>query len=228
MLKPSAQRVLLTCALFPGPISLAEIEVAAEVPTSECHLAIQDLQNLFLVPKPHFIEDLPRFGLNINTRQLVKEVKGGTDLGNRVQRSIEVILGQASATPAYRGIIGQYIRQAVSLVKLDEHADAETTLVNALARYPESADLHGILGWVYKSWKPQPRPTDARNQFVRAAELKSSKEDTYRHWWDMERGQLEWTLAAEAAERGLEILSSSEQLAFMAGLARSQLAKDLY
>ena len=44
----------------------------------------------------------------------------------------------------------------------------------------------------------------------------------------MLRGRAEWTSAAEAAEQGLKILGSSEELAYAAGLSRSQLAKDLY
>ena len=44
----------------------------------------------------------------------------------------------------------------------------------------------------------------------------------------MEQRQKEWTSAALAAERGLEILKSAGRLAYMAGLSRSQSAKDLY
>ncbi len=228
MLSESAKRVLLTCALFPGPVSLPEIEVAADIPKDQCHSAILELHKLFLLPRPRFIEEAPRFGLNINTRQLVREVYGETDLARRISSSIKVILRQADTTPAHRDQIGQHIRQAVSFVKLDRHSEAESTLLHAQDLYPENADLHGSLGWVYKSWKPQTRYTDARRQFSRAADLKSSKEDAYRHWWGMEQAQHEWTSAAEAAERGRGILSSSQQLAFMAGLSRSQLAKDLY
>ena len=88
--------------------------------------------------------------------------------------------------------------------------------------------LYGSLGWVYKSWHPQRRYTDARSRFTRAAELRSSREDTYWHWAQMELGQSEWTSAAEAAERGLATFDSSERLSYLTGLARSRLAKDLY
>ena len=227
MLSESARKVLLACALFPGPVSLPEIEVAAEIRESDCHAAIQELQRLFLLPRPELVEDVPRFGLNANTRRLVIEVQGGSDLERRILGSIKVITGQTPATPAHRQNIGQYIRQAVSFVKLDRHSDAEATLEQALDRYPENADLHGNLGWVYKAWKP-PRHADARNRFERAAQLKSSKEDMYRHWWEMEKNRLEWTSAASAAETGLANVELSHDLAYMAGLARSQLAKDLY
>ena len=228
MLTDSAKKVLLACALFPGPVSLPSIQIAAEVQRDQAYSAIQELQTLFLLPRPRVTEDEPTFGLNINTRSLVVEVYGGTDLAQRVKGIIQVNLGEAQATPAQRGLIGQHIRQAVSLVKLNRHQEAESTLLHATESFPENADLHGSLGWVYKSWRPRPRYTDARNCFIRAADLKSSTQDMYWHWAGMEQAQSEWTAAALAAERGLEALPASEDLAYKAGLARSQLAKDLY
>ena len=228
LLSENAKKVLLTCALFPGPVSLPSIQVAAEIQTDQAYSAIQELQTLFLLPKPRVTEDEPTFGLNINTRSLVVEVYGGTDLAQRIWGLIQVIIGQDQATPAQRGRIGQPIRQAVSLVKLNRHLEAESTLLQAIELFPENADLRGSLGWVYKSWRPKPRYTDARNCFIRAADLKSSTQDMYWHWAGMEQAQFEWTAAASAAERGLEILPTSEDLAYKAGLARSQLAKDLY
>ena len=229
MLSNSAKKVLLACALFPEPISLPEIEIVAEIPEYECRSAIQELQQLFLIPKPRFVEEVPRFGLNVNTKRLVVDVQGGTDLAKRISSSIKVITGKSEATPAIRGRIGQVIRQAVSLVKLSKHPEAEETLSRALTSYHSNADLHGSLGLVYKSWTPVSRYADARNQFSRAADLQSKSEDMYRHWSDMEMKNQEWTAAANAAERGIGVvLPQSMQLAFNAGFARSRLARDLY
>ena len=229
MLSNSAKKVLLACALFPEPISLPEIEIVAETPEYECRSAIQELQQLFLIPKPRFVDEVPRFGLNVNTRQLVTDVQGKTDLAKRISSSIKVITGKSETTPLIRGRIGQVIRQAVSLVKLNQHPEAEETLSRALTSYHSNADLHGSLGWVYKSWAPMPRYADARSQFSRAADLQSNSEDMYRHWSNMEMENHEWTAAANAAERGIGVvLPQSMQLAFNAGLARSRLAQDLY
>ncbi len=227
MLSESAKKVLLSCALYEGPVSLPEIRVAADISEGGCHEALRELQDLFLIPRPHLVEDVPRFALNSNTRQLVIDVLSGSDMAARILSAIKVVTGQAPLTPAHRQRVGQYIRQAVTQVKLDEHAGAEATLSEALRLYPENADLHGTLGWVYKSWSPNPRRADARQHFVRAAELKASKEDTYSHWWQMEKDLTEWTSAALAAERGLESIPSSKRLSYMAGFARSQSAKDL-
>lgn len=227
-LSETARKVLLACALFPSPISLPSIQVAADVPRDLAHSAIQELHDLFLLPKPRATEDEPTFGLNNNTRSLVIEVYGGTDSAHRIKRSIQAIIGKTQATWEQRGRIGQFIRQAVSQVRLNQHPDAESTLLQAIGLFPENADLHGSLGWVYKSWRPTARYTDARHCFTRASDLKSSRREMYWHWAGMEQSQSEWTDAAQAAERGLEILPDSEDLAYKAGLARSQLAKDLF
>ena len=227
-LSDAAKRVLLSCALYHSPISLEEIVVVTNMAREECRNATEELRSLFLLPAPYIIEDVPRFKLNINTSRLVLEVEGATDRAQRIRNSIAAISQDAQLTPKNRRIIGQYIRQAVSLVKLDKHFEAESTLQEALIQEPEHPDLHGSLGWIYKSWKPQARYTDARIHFVRAAALRSSNEDMYRHWWELEDRQDEWTAAANAAEKGLEALPSSRRLAYMAGRARSRLAQDLY
>ena len=226
MLSESAKKVLLSCALYEGPASLPEIRAAAHLSEDNCYDALRELQDLFLIPRPQLVEDVPRFALNSNTRQLVIDVLSESDMAARISSAIKAITGQVQATPAHRQRVGQYIRQAVTQVKLDDHVGAEETLEEALRLYPENADLHGILGWVYKSWNPT-RRADARRNYVRAAELKGSREDTYRHWWEMEKDLMEWTSAAQAAELGLECIPSSERLSYMAGFARSQSAKDL-
>lgn len=223
-----AKTVLLACALYPGSISLREIELAANKPEDECRTAIEELQGLFLIPQPQQIEDLPRFALNLNTERLVIDVLGDTDLAHRISSDIRAITGEAQATVAQRGKIGEYIRQAITLSKLNEHSKAETTLLSAIDAFPGNPDLYASLGRVYKHWKPDIRYTDARSQFVRAAELNSKKEDTFWHWCDLEMQQSEWTAATKAAEMGLEVKPSSMRLAFMAGFACSQLSKDLY
>ena len=227
MLSEPAKRALLTCALYEGAASLPEIRAAADLTEKVCNDALSDLQDLFLVPRPQLVEGTPRFNLNSNTRRLVIEVLGSSDMAARISSTIKSVTGQFQITRANRQRVGQFIRQAVTQVKLNEYSTAEKTMLQAVDSHPDNPDLHGTLGWVYKNWKPKPRPTDARRYFIRAAELKAQKEDPYRHWWEMESDLLEWTSAAQAAEVGLEVLQSSERLAYMAGFARSQCAKDL-
>ena len=227
MLSVPARKVLLACALYEGAASLPEIRAAADLTERICNDALSELQDLFLVPRPQLVEGTPRFALNSNTRRLVKEVLGSSDMAARISNIIKQVSGQPPTSRIQRQRVGQFIRQAVTQVKLSEYTSAEKTLLEALRLHPENPDLNGTLGWVYKSWFPKPRRADARKYFVRAAELKAPKVDTYRHWWAMESDIREWTSAALAAEKGLEVLQTSERLAYMAGFARSQCAKDL-
>ena len=227
-LSDAARKVLLGCSLYPGPASLPEIRVIADLSEANCQEAITELQNLFLVPRPRLIEDVPRFALNGNTRRLVIDVLGDSDLATRIVNSIDALRGNVAASHDQRRRIGQYIQLAVSQGKLGEHKAAEATMLQALEVYPENADLHGQLGRVYKFWQPAPRITDAKIRFSRAAELKSSKEDMYWHWAQMESNESEWTSAAVAAEKGLEIMGESPRLSSIAGYACSRLARDLH
>lgn len=227
MLSMDARKVLLACALYITPVSIAEISVAVNMPSRKVQDAIDELQNNFLVPKPRLIQDEPRFSLNLNTRQLVLDVNKDTDLARRVERCIAVATEKMPTTPGQRSKIGQYIRSAVSLVKLARHAEAEAALLEGLQLFPESADLHGSLGWVYKHWSPRCRLVDARNEFRRAAELKGKNEDLYVHWAQMEANEKEWTKAAEAAESGLAVLPKNLRLGQLAGSARLNLGKSL-
>ena len=122
--------------------------------------------------------------------------------------------------------IGAIIRQCGLLVRGGRRDEAETLMNSALAERPGDSDLYGFSGWIYKNWTPV-RLADARRQFARAAELKSIKEEMYEHWARLEMDQREWTRAAEAAEKGLELLGESAQLRYWAGRARGHLAKEL-
>ncbi|MYC33778.1 MAG: hypothetical protein F4X64_11460 [Chloroflexi bacterium] len=226
-LSDAAQKVLLACSLSQGPASLPEIRVAVNLRENQCHEAITELQTLFLIPRPRLVEDVPRFAINANTRRLVLEVLGGSDLAARISNSINAIRGDTPANYDQRRSIGQYIRLAVSQVKLEQYKNAEETILRALEAHPENPDLRSQLGWVYRKWQPTPRITDARFNFSRAADLKSRKEDTYLHWANMESQQREWTSAAIAAEKGLDVIGNSSRLSSMAGYARSMLARDL-
>ena len=227
-LSDAAQKVLLACSLCPGPASLPEVRFVAGISETHCEEAINELQSLFLVPRPRLIEDEPRFTLNGNTRRLVIDVLGDSDLAMRMSNSVNALKGDMPASEDQRRGIGQFIRYAVSQTKLGDFEAAERAIFQALQQFPENADLHGQLGRIYKIWQPSARITDARIKFSRAAELKSPKEDMYWHWAQMESKQSEWTSAAKAAERGLEIIGSSQRLSSAAGYARSKLARDLH
>ena len=225
MLSNEAKSVLLAASLYGGSFSLSEIQVVVELTRDDCHRAIGELQSLFLLPRVPLAGDEPRFTLNVNTRRLVLDVEGNTDLAARLTRIIRASTGQVRMSPTGKRRYSEYSRQAISQAKLGDFLSAEETMLSAINQYPEIAELHGILGWIYKSWH---RYTDARERFSRAADLKTAREDTYWHWSRMEQHHSEWTSAALAAECGIAYVSRPERLYYMAGFSRSRLAQDLY
>ncbi len=224
LLTPNARKVLLASSICPHAISFAEIESISGLDTQTVTAALQELQKLFLFPKPKLIEGEQRFEINLNTKALICEVYGNDDTYRRLQEACRVIHNGVSETG--RGAIGAIIRQAIFLEKTSKYEEAEHLLLNALDKYSSNPDLIGVLGKIYKSWQPS-RITDAREKFNRAWQLKSSKIEMYEHWWLMEIKEREWTKAAKAADNGLGILRNNRKLLYLSGYAHSRLAKEL-
>lgn len=227
LLSSRGQEALVACAVGDDPVSLAEIQAVTGMSDDAARTAIEEMQRLFLVPIPRLIEEVERFDLNLNTRTLVRSITANTDLCRRMEAGFRALAGDILSSPQLRLKIDGYTRQAVGLVKQDRHIEAEKTLQAALAEYPNHPDLMGQLGWVYKTWKPTPHLSDARESFERSGQLRCKKEEMYLHWSDMEAEQREWTKAAEAAEAGLELRRGSFRLRCAAGYARSRLGEDL-
>lgn len=227
MLGDDASEVIVAAAVPDRPASHAELQAITGLPDERLQAAIQELQRLFLMPTPGYIEGEGRFELNSNTRQLVTTVWEGSDRLRRAQNGFRSLSGESMAPTNRRRRIDAYVTQAVALVRQDRHDDAERTLLVGLRDYPNEVGLHAQLGWVYRSWKPLPRATDARTQFGRAHELRCRQPDMYWHWSRLEFDSDEFEAAASAAEAGLEFLPENQSLLVAAGRARSRLGHQL-
>jgi hypothetical protein len=225
MLDSDAKAVLIATCVPDTPVSKPEIEAMTGLSQSEFESAIIQLQKLFLVPKPRLIESEERFDVNQNTRWLVRELFSQSDVLRSIRGAYRSLSGDQVAIQRRR--IGEYVAQAVALVRQDRHRAAEETLLAGIEKYPNNTDLLAQLGWVYRRWKPRARITDAREMFNRASALQCHNEQMYRHWSEMEADESEWTLAAAAAESGLALLPDSRLLRFSAGYARSRLGREL-
>jgi len=223
-LTPGARQVLFTACVCPANASFPEIEEVTGLSRETITRSLQELQRLFLVMKPKLIEGEQRFEVNINTRALVYDVYGGTEQFRRIEDAHKTISGQMERVG--RGEVSAIIRQGIFLLRVSKHKEAEQLLVNALSKYAGNPDLFGVLGVVYKAWKPA-RLSDAREKFNRAFQLKCAKQEMYEHWYEMEEREKEWTMAALAAEKGLKIFPKNKKLLYLAGTARSRLSREL-
>jgi hypothetical protein len=224
LLTVNAKKVLFAACLGTGHVSFAELEAVTGLTSDYVTAALQELQKLFLVPKPKLIEGEQRFEVNVNTRALVRDVYGSDDFYRKVESIYKSISGQVSKTT--KGDVGIIIRQAMFLQSSDKFQEAERLILNAIDTYHGEADLFSMLGRVYRAWNP-PRLTDAREKYQRAWQLKCRRPDMYDQWCTMEMRETEWGKAAEAAEKGLVFLQNNRRLLFLAGYTRSRIARQL-
>jgi len=229
LLSADAVEVLLAAALHDQAVSFEELRLVTGKASDDLASALGELQRLFLVPRPRLIESVERFELDNNTRILVREVlvPRYPDTTKRLRSVLDELVGEVSKSALRHRRVGEYVRQAVFLVSGDRHDEAEATLMAGFLEYPEDRTLLGYLGWVYKSWKPNPRTTDARAQFERARDLGSTDSQMFRHWVEMERALEQWSVAAAVADLGLERAGDDQTLRYQAGYAHLQLARQM-
>jgi tetratricopeptide (TPR) repeat protein len=223
LLSTIARQVLFAGCVCPTKVSFAEIEEVTGLSKENITGALQELQRLFLVMKPKLIEGEQRFEININIRSLVIEVYGNSEQFRRIEGAHKTISGEIEK--GGRDIAG-IIRQAIFLLRGDRFLESEQLLVKALEKFPNKPDLLGVLGFVYKSWKPA-RVIDAREKFLRAHQLKAPNKEMYEHWCKMEMKEKDWARAAEVAERAFKLMPRDKLLLYLGGYSRSRFAREL-
>ncbi len=220
----NARRLLIAASFGRGAPSYVELRTITGFDEEAVASAISELQRLFLMPTPRLVEGDERFEINANTRALVRQVYGKDDEFVRLENAYHATRGAYPA--AATGQRTPVIRQATLLVRSKEYDKAEALLQDALKKMPEDPGFTAFLGWVYKSWKPQPRLTDARERFARAHQLRWKDSEMYEHWVDMEVDAHEWSRAAEAASHGHKRCKLPRFL-YLAGRANHTLGQDL-
>lgn len=118
--------------------------------------------------------------------------------------------------------------QAILLLRGHRYEEAELAMLKGKEKYRSHPDFFGVLGVIYKSWKPNPRVSDARAAFGDSARLKSREVVTYEHWVQLEEKEGDLTRAAAAADKGLRVLPGNKKLLLLAGRVRTRLARQLF
>jgi tetratricopeptide (TPR) repeat protein len=222
-LSQDAKKVLIAAAIPDGPISFAELESILEFSEDRLFSALTELQTLFLFPKPKAVEGEQRFEINLNTKKLVRLVESQSDFYARIERASKALRGQLP--DAGPGIIGALIRQAQLRLNALRPQDAEAILLEAIEKYPQSADLRSFLGYAYKRTG---RVADARTQFESAIKLKGHRRETYLQWVTMEIGEKEWSKAITAADKGIKAVPDCFELMERKVYAKRQAGFDFH
>lgn len=224
-LSTAGREVLAAACAVTRAITFSELQALTGQTDDALSSSLRELQRLFLVPKPRLIDGEDRYEVGINTRVLVQRVLEHTDLWRRIQAA-HAAISDDMQWKFGREEVRALIRKAILLVRIEQQEDAETLIVRGSEKHPNDPNLLGILGFIYKAWRP-PRRTDAREKFTRALQLKSRDKEMYKHWVQMELADREWSLAASAAESGLRLLHNNPMLHYFAGYAKSRLGKEL-
>ncbi|GAB4214380.1 MAG: hypothetical protein OHK0022_52820 [Roseiflexaceae bacterium] len=222
MLSKDARLVLYAACIGHFAMSFAEIETLTGLSENKVSSALQDLQDIFLVPKPKTIEGEQKYDVNINTKNLVREVFGSDDRFKMIESSYRII--SSSLPVETKSEVSSIIRQSALLIGQSKYEQAERVLLNAVTRYPSEPSIRSNLGRVYSLLVPT-RLVDARESFLRAQQLRYNKSDMYEWWSVMESDQGEWKKSADVAEAGLAIDKSNKHLLYLAGNARLMMAR---
>lgn len=222
-LSTDAKKVLIAAAITDDPISFAELENILALPEDRLYLTLNELQTLFLFPKPRIVEGEQRFQINLNTKKLVRLVESSSDLFARVERASKALAG--TLPDAGHGVISSLIRQAHLRVNSGKYGEAEAILQDAIGKYPNATDLRGFLGYAYKR---EGRIADARIQFDAASKLKGSKREMFGHWIKMEISIKEWSKAITVADRALKVHPNFYEMRERKVYAQRQAGFDLH
>jgi tetratricopeptide (TPR) repeat protein len=226
-LSRGARLVLIAASLNPVPVSLIDLRLITNLTDDVLLAAVDELQRLYLVPKPRLIEQVERFDLNLNVAALVRTVTTNTPEYREIEGAIAQLSQDVVARGRQRQDVLQYLRQGVGLARAGEQDKAESVLQAGLTAHPNEADILGQLGWLYSRWRPRPRRADARVFFKRAAEMKCRQRDMYVHWADMEIKAFDHPAALAAIDAGLARRPDDPHMLRRDGYVRTKVAAEL-
>jgi tetratricopeptide (TPR) repeat protein len=229
LLNQDARAVLLAASIPDAPVSIPELLLVTDMGAEDLDTAIAELQKLFLMPRPTLVEGVERFEVDRNTRQLALRVGADRfpDFFQKFQAAYQAIVAEGGRTAVRNRLVGQFVRQAVVLVKADRHDEAERTLLQGLEQFPEDYVLLGQLGWVCKVWKPVARLAEARAYFSRARDMGSRDAEMYRHWMEIERTEEQWSAAIAIGEDALDRVPGDQTLQYQLGYALLRFSEEL-
>ncbi|MDE0102094.1 MAG: hypothetical protein OXN89_06925 [Bryobacterales bacterium] len=244
-LSHSTAEVLIALAVARQGLNAEQIGEVAGLTDDDAATGIGELLRWRMANQVTTDDDRPVFRMNGNTIRLVEQTfKGDWRLGTYAT-AFKTLTGER-VPEAKRAAIGRVVDRAKRLSK-DSFEEAERCLQDAMkGELRDSADLAGVLGWLYSNQTPFHAPK-AREAFEKSHRFGSTKVDTYYHWAEMERklgeelteiaqhGQVgevpeetvieQWKYCEDVALKGLDRCGASQPLFYLAGYAASRVAK---
>lgn len=205
-LSKSAQMILGVLSFADSPLSGDECAVICNLSDDDAAASLAELQQWNLLSLPGLVQDVPRFTCSRNLSKLMRRVLAQTDQEQRIVNGLKGLRGVG--LPSSR--TQQYVRQAIALQRGGKQLDAEAVLLRGLSEVPNSADVLGMLGWLYAKWAPRARVAEAVDHFRRAEALGQWDRNLYAHWADMYYTEREYSSAAEVCRRAVGSLCKDD------------------
>ena len=228
-----SKAVLLSCCLLETQVSIDDIQAVTGYGIQDITAAMLELQGLFLIAPPAASNEYRTFAVSRNTSQLVRQELENRPEFRRVHDAVNSISGDIYRNRIADQYVNSAFKRAYWFVRSERFQEAENIIRETFGRpgLSEHPDLHSVLGWVYKQWRPERRLSEAREHFERAASLRCRKGEMYLHWAELELQEQNWTAVMEIGKRGLMLDSlrklSRMKLGSSVAFATSQLGQRL-
>jgi len=218
MLSSLAKDVLLASALRNERITRAELMAALHCRPDDLTAAITQLHRFYLISYPDQTSETPTFEVNQNLATLVKQAMKGDASFKRIANALKQLTsGGRLRKLAPDAMLA--IRDAVALVKLDRHGEAEQLLRTALEAHPNEAALLSHLGWVLSRAPGKARLSEAVEYMERSVRLKHRNRATYVNLSTIYLGQDEHDKAAAVVSAGLDIYGDDHEFLYLLAIA---------
>lgn len=241
-LSHSSGEVLIALAIANRALTISDIAAVAGLTEDDAESGIRELLKWTLVNKVyHEGSERPAYRMNRNTCRLVQSTFKNDTRVATFAAALKSLTGQR-VPEAQRAAIGRVIWRTKELWRTESFEAAEKNLRDGMTgELANSADLFGVLGWLYSKQEPLERyAEDARKAFTRSQKLGSRRVDTYYHWAELERNVAEamigkeaeskdireqWMRCEKVAKEGIARCGISRPLCYLAGYSAIREAK---
>lgn len=206
-----AKRVIL-CIYYFDSCSKSELQQACGLGKVKLDDVIIELNSLFLVNTPQFIENEARFSISTTTKLIIEGLQE-TLAADYKKLSVSIKKSRSGlSNPGKKGNtlrIGLAINQALALMREDRKDEAIITITNELQRQPKNADLLLAHARCLIQSK-NPDYESARNILQKAYENGQEKEMLFDLWFNCQSKLGSNAGEIEVCRKALKIKSTNE------------------
>lgn len=240
--------VLIALSVGNRPLFPTEISNIAGLTDEDAIGGLQELLRWRIVSREIADTGTPQYKTNANTRRLVQKTFREDSRFRTYSAAFRALTGERVPEAKIRAI-RRVTNHASELYRRGSIEPAiEFLRENMVRELNESAELYGLLGWLYSKQDDEDAQLSARKSFERAHQLGSRGIDTYFHWMLMEKNAVEkmtrdvylhdgndlewddriasgWKVCEKICEDGIERCGQSRLLCYWAGYAACREAK---